>query len=368
METITTSLLIAGAIQGALLSLFLFSHKKGNKTANTTLAAALALFSISIACHAISLLLTVENDTHDSHIIMSGAAYMFSPLIYIYTAFITGRKKRYIPADLVHLLFVVWIALVYIMSLILTAHNVTFGRHHILYSAVYFFFPFQIIVYSILTLRLLAGHYRRIRENFSETGRITLYWIGAILLLNVATWLSGSVMDTCFPRNDRVWDYIWLFVAVYLYILAYFALKQQPVLFVSGDSAEREKYRNYKLTASQSDSIKANLDRALYENKIYLTEGLTLASLACELEVPPYLLSQVINDRCGMNFFELINSERVNEAARIIRENDLSSIAETAFAVGFNSLSAFNSAFRKFKSMTPTEFRKRRSRGAQHDA
>lgn len=60
-----------------------------------------------------------------------------------------------------------------------------------------------------------------------------------------------------------------------------------------------------------------------------------------------------------MTFFELLASYRVEEA-KIILKTDLGkklTIEEVAERVGYNSKSAFNTAFKKFNSQTPSAFR-----------
>ncbi|MCZ6899895.1 MAG: helix-turn-helix domain-containing protein, partial [Bacteroidetes bacterium] len=75
--------------------------------------------------------------------------------------------------------------------------------------------------------------------------------------------------------------------------------------------------------------------------------------------IPSHHLSQVINDRIGLNFFDFVNSYRIKEATRLLSDSQKSeyTIIELAYESGFNSKSTFNSAFKRFAGSTPTEFR-----------
>ena len=59
----------------------------------------------------------------------------------------------------------------------------------------------------------------------------------------------------------------------------------------------------------------------------------------------------------GMSFTDFLNKKRIDEAALMLM-NPVASIAEVATACGFPTVTYFNRIFRKYKGMTPTEYRK----------
>ncbi len=123
---------------------------------------------------------------------------------------------------------------------------------------------------------------------------------------------------------------------------------------------EQQKYKTSSLEESRADGIKKQLLYLLEVEKIFTGEELSLKSLAQKMKVPGHHLSQVINEKCGKNFFELINSYRVEEAKRqlIDPKNKGKKIIDILFEVGFNTKVAFNNAFKKFTGMTPSQYRK----------
>ena len=97
----------------------------------------------------------------------------------------------------------------------------------------------------------------------------------------------------------------------------------------------------------------------MQKERPYLESELTLPKLADLLQVPPHHLSQVINESLGQNFFDFVNAHRVEEAQRLLRDPERSAYTVLAIAeeAGFNSKTAFNTAFKKVTGKTPTEFR-----------
>lgn len=61
-----------------------------------------------------------------------------------------------------------------------------------------------------------------------------------------------------------------------------------------------------------------------------------------------------------MNFV-FVNFHRIREAKELLLRNSEMSILEIAFAVGFNSKSSFNDAFKKDTGVSPSDFPRKNS-------
>ena len=96
------------------------------------------------------------------------------------------------------------------------------------------------------------------------------------------------------------------------------------------------------------------------DEKLYQEPQLTLQNLADKIEVPSYQLSQAINEGMNMNFYDLVNSYRVEEAKRLLldEKNKNLTILSVGFEAGFNSTTTFNTVFKKFTGLTPAEFKR----------
>jgi AraC-like DNA-binding protein len=60
-------------------------------------------------------------------------------------------------------------------------------------------------------------------------------------------------------------------------------------------------------------------------------------------------------------FYDLVNGYRVEEAKRLLLNpnNRSFTILSVGFEAGFNSKTTFNTVFKKFTGLTPTDFRER---------
>ena len=150
-----------------------------------------------------------------------------------------------------------------------------------------------------------------------------------------------------------------------LLIIDYYEAAVQPRQSVVANRRSmngRTKYAKSGLADEQLRTYKRTLKRLMRNEKVYLRPGLTLPRLAEAVGCSVNHLSQVINSGFGVSFFDLINRHRV-EHAKVLLENldDHGAVLNIAFTVGFNSNSAFYSAFKKHVGMTPAQFRRTRA-------
>ncbi|WP_101760388.1 helix-turn-helix domain-containing protein [Oceanicoccus sp. KOV_DT_Chl] len=98
----------------------------------------------------------------------------------------------------------------------------------------------------------------------------------------------------------------------------------------------------------------------MLEFKPFLNPAITVKQLALDLGTSPRYLSEIINDHYGISFSEYINRARVKEAKRLMSLAEFSnqSLLDIALDSGFNSKSSFNLMFKRYSSVTPSEYRK----------
>jgi AraC-like DNA-binding protein len=95
------------------------------------------------------------------------------------------------------------------------------------------------------------------------------------------------------------------------------------------------------------------------EKKPFLESSFSLPGLARKIHASPHHLSQILNDCLKKNFFEYTAEYRIREAQEILRNPRYNHIMmeEIAERVGYNSKSAFNTAFKKQTGLTPSQFK-----------
>ena len=126
------------------------------------------------------------------------------------------------------------------------------------------------------------------------------------------------------------------------------------------------KYAKSGLTDDRLALYKNRLERVMKSERLYLRPDLTLPELAKAVNCSVNHLSQVINSGFGMSFFDYVNRYRVDHAKTLLSELDGNgdSVLNIAFSVGFNSNSAFYTAFRKCVGQAPAQYRRGLSRQA----
>nr|WP_295922906.1 helix-turn-helix domain-containing protein [uncultured Dyadobacter sp.] len=100
--------------------------------------------------------------------------------------------------------------------------------------------------------------------------------------------------------------------------------------------------------------------------KPYMDSEITLPKLGKILLLNTYQTSYLINSSFGENFYTFINRYRLEECKRMLshRSFDHMSILSIAYESGFNSKTAFNTAFKKNTGCSPSEFRELNCKGS----
>jgi AraC-like DNA-binding protein len=114
-----------------------------------------------------------------------------------------------------------------------------------------------------------------------------------------------------------------------------------------------------RLPDSEVARIAARVRSLLEKERVYLDPTLSLQKLAEQAKTTRHNLSYVLKEALGATFYQLVASYRVRAAATALRAAGAGerTIADIAFACGFNTLSAFNAAFRAQFGVTPSAFR-----------
>ncbi len=113
----------------------------------------------------------------------------------------------------------------------------------------------------------------------------------------------------------------------------------------------------------EEPSVLANkLTTFMTYERVYRTEGLTIASLAAQIGEQEYRLRRLINGELGFrNFTAFLNSYRLEEVREALADPAQKDVPILTIAIdaGFGSLGPFNRAFREAEGMTPSEYRNR---------
>jgi AraC-like DNA-binding protein len=118
------------------------------------------------------------------------------------------------------------------------------------------------------------------------------------------------------------------------------------------------KYKNSGLPDSLAKKLATDLGVLMSREQLYKENDLKLETLAEKLKSNRHFVSQVINQYYKTNFFDFINANRIDEAKRLLASDQELNIIEVAYAVGYNNKVTFNTVFKRFTGVTPSEYRK----------
>jgi AraC-like DNA-binding protein len=357
--SVISTILFLGAAQGFLLSLVLFTLNRGNRSANKILAATLFLFSVNITIHTLS-------HTEFGYLIPNHSGiilvlfFLIAPLIYLYARILTDRDYHFRKFDLVHFVPFLLFAIVYIPFYLEPGQEEAIHR---LSDTIGFIVITQAIVYIVITIKILFEHGKNIKDTFSHLEKINLNWLRMLIIGYIITWIFALAIEGHESGSDA-WDYGWLMVSFFIYMIGYMGLRQPEIftgiVHIPTITDSIVKYKKSTLSPERAKEFLQKLDEYMEKEKPFLRSDITLPEMANELSLPVHHLSQIINEKFKQNFFEFINRYRV-EAAKVMLVDPKSqnlNIASLGFDAGFNSISAFNSAFKRHARTTPSAFRR----------
>lgn len=222
------------------------------------------------------------------------------------------------------------------------------------------------ISYSVLSYRKLGQREKVVEENFSDSNRIDLSWlryailgIGAVFITAALVIIFREVLGFQFPFNADILFYS-IIVGFVVYV-GYSGIRQQDLFSNTAINDEElvkteSEYKKSSLKTEIATTKHNELLELMTKEKPYLNPKLTLAELAQSLSIPTNHLSQIINQYEQVNFHDFVNKYRVEEFIQNVQTNKSFSLLGHAFDSGFNSKSTFNSAFKKCKSLTPSQY------------
>ncbi|MGH1386457.1 helix-turn-helix domain-containing protein [Kordia sp.] len=122
-----------------------------------------------------------------------------------------------------------------------------------------------------------------------------------------------------------------------------------------------EKYQAKKIEKSEEEELIAALKEAMKTHQFHKNTNIKLNDIAKVLHISSHKLSQLLNDNLGKNFALFINEYRVEDAKKLLRENNQFTLESIGFEAGFSSKSTFYATFKKLIGKTPAEYKKQSS-------
>lgn len=230
-----------------------------------------------------------------------------------------------------------------------------------------------LIVYGALCTRRLTQHKRNIRDVFSNLESKTLRWLDG-LVATILTLALFVIIDEVLllMGSPAIRDGVWsrLFDLILPMSFGIFALRANPPLpdwseqilepptAPTGVEAGKpqSRYARSGLQQEDIDRYAARLESRMANGQLWRDHGLNLSSLASAIAIAPIHLSEVLNTKLSMSFYDYVNQCRIRDACDLLIKTD-ATIIEISETVGFNAKSTFNTSFKKVTDQTPSSWR-----------
>ena len=369
------SLVLTGTIQGLFLILLLKTKKKSSHSDK--------LLMLWLGIMAVQLLFYYDNlSSHPlapDYLQLLGFSLplISSPALYLYIYSLSSDSTFQWRRVGIHLLpYMLFNGIVFCFSAHITISN---GFPHFregMPAAIAYFLTILLAIipgyYTVLSLVVLLKYQKRLPDNYSYTEEINLNWLKwvviSLLLLFVTLFLIIK-----YGVKEGLLTYQNLFAVVgsilscYIFFIGYFGLRQTNVFtdmpvatHLTSELTAKANYKNSGLDDGMADRLFQKLKRHMEENKPFLDEDLSLATLARQIDTTPNQLSQVINQKSSSNFFTFINGYRVEAVKEKLSDPAYGhySILAIGFECGFRSKSSFNKIFKDIAGKTPSQYQK----------
>ncbi|MES9851994.1 MAG: helix-turn-helix domain-containing protein [Candidatus Thiodiazotropha sp. L084R] len=405
-----SAIMLLGAAQGMFLSLALVNTKGGLPAAQRLLAMLTLLFSLDLW------LAFLHQSGYITEyprllIIDTNIDFLFGPLAYLYVSALTAREgflfgiKQWRHFAPFLLGFVILTPLFLLdepqLQRLLGDESIQQEGPAILWAelaviAVGVFSILQMAIYLVVSIKRVFRHQRAIQDQFSDIEHINLTWLRNLLIALVALYLfylADVFLSGLLSFPEEIVGIHFLLIVFVIYSMGYLGLRQ-PAIFsqtapsttgpqghlesipsdpvITSDSEpepsdkpediqaeDGAKYQRSALDSETSILLYQELQQHMGQQRAFLDSKLTLPQLASQLSISPNYLSQVINEQSGYNFFDFINRYRVDEAKRCLTTpSGQSNVLSIALDSGFNSKSAFYTAFKRHTGQTPSQYRK----------
>ncbi|PLX14689.1 MAG: hypothetical protein C0597_09645 [Marinilabiliales bacterium] len=375
------AIFIIGSVQAFFFSILIFS-KKHKSFHDKVLASWLLLMGLQLLLKYINF---NELYIYVPWILGLNAGFplVHGPMLFLYVNSLTKNYKKIRRIDYLHFIPFVLMYIYLLPVLLLSSESkiqifIHGQNYDPKYLPLFILLILSVPSYIVWSFYSLKKHQSNILRFFSFNEKVGLQWLyyltiglGAIWLAIVLAYMLTYAFGIIHQANRDILIYI-VFV-IYIFILGFKGLKQGNIFFdinpllskanqskkIGSLEVEKEVKVKQASKIKNADEILKKIQSYMEKEKPYLEEKLTIVQLSESLNIPYYILSQVINDKLNQNFFDFVNYYRVNEAKEKLCDPkfDHYTILGTALDCGFNSKASFNRIFKLKTSKTPTQYK-----------
>jgi AraC-like DNA-binding protein len=215
-------------------------------------------------------------------------------------------------------------------------------------------------IYLVLGSKKLWMKARSQGENILNTTNRTLKSVRNITVHIILVTVIFILVKLLF-KNDVGDHFIYLYLSFMIFMTAVRMMNKSTYYDEVSTFLEvpNLKYKKSSLDDAEKNVILDSIVSQMENDKYFLSSTASLSGLSKTINESSHHVSQVINEKLNQSFFEMLATYRVEEAKAFLKTElgKKLTIEEVAERVGYNSKSAFNTAFKKITSQTPSTFR-----------
>lgn len=379
-------ILLMAAAQYVLLAVLLFFTRKETEKSSYLLAAILVLNAL----HSIDTLIIWSDELrqlvlnwHPSLFFWGGIGFWLQgPLLYWYVSSVLYKDFRLKIFDALHLIPAAIVAVLLITFYhalpntvqAQSMHNLEFMWTNMMNKMVTLRYV-SVIIYGGWCLLALSHYRKQLRHQYanldvSERGWLTWVVLGvAILSLwSLVVHLIGNSIShsvsNAMGLGGNYFEFIFVNSLVFTSIrythlfdgLSYQNINDYPSPNELGSAKTSSSPTPTEDKGFKEEQVR-RLEKYMAEQKPHLNNDINLETLAQRLSLPERTLSRIVNQHFQKNFFEFINTHRIEEAKSLLISDPKKTILDVLAEAGFSSKSTFNSIFKQQVGLTPTQFR-----------
>ena len=363
-------LIIAGVIQGFIFTGVVLFNKKYQARSTYFLVALIFVYSMSNLTYILPDI-GVMTMFKMYNTLFFPFASIIPVLIYFYVVFFLNPDKQlnlkdkllFMPFAIL-LILTVFFRVEYFLGekndvlnplFIRTIHiNETFS---VLYSIV-------LLIVSLKKTNTVQKQQKEFNQNIIHSDLKWLFFSIAIILFFTFYWAYLTYINIFTVQTEPVsFYYLWIVVAGLIYWLGHIGIYKYGI--ISERKKIRQYYENNRSQIEQTNSNSTNqyierLNNLLINDKIYLDSNINLEIISEHLQLSPSYLSRIIHNELNTSFPDYLNSFRINEAKRYLKNPEFSNYTIVAIGLeaGFNSRSSFYNVFKKVTGKTPMAYQK----------
>ena len=239
---------------------------------------------------------------------------------------------------------------------LITSHDIAYSSHYVITD---FLGKFIRIAYIGYCIYLVRNHLKQSVCSDSSNNKVQwqLYLLVIFFIIVCAEALLIAIKVYGLIYSIDL-DFLQL-IGLSSYYLQ-FALINYVIYIMAVNAINAGGIKKTKKAEAVDMDVVALLEDSMQNKKLYLNPNLSTERLAEQLNIPNKELSNVINRHFNVNFYEYINSFRIEEARQQLEQADNQSknITDIFYQAGFNSKSVYNTLFKKKYQMTPSQYRK----------